>query len=138
MRILVTGSRNWADRPAIHNQLRSLRRFNPDQGPYVIVHGGCPSGADAIANDFGLYVEPGEWELEVHRADWGRTGKAAGPIRNQFMVDTRPDFVLAFPLGGSRGTRDCIRRAQVARLPMIVTEGEVNLGKEVPVPREGL
>jgi len=135
MRVLITGSRNWTDASLI---LDTILRSIPHDVPLeevTLVHGGCPSGADALAS--GLCREYQMTE-EVHRADWGRDGKAGGPRRNQFMVDTRPDLVLAFPLGGSRGTRDCIRRAQVARLPMIVTEGEVNLGKEVPVPRTGL
>jgi hypothetical protein len=50
-------------------------------------------------------------------ADWKTHGKAAGPIRNQRMIDHgQPDLVLAFP--GGRGTADMIRRARVAGVPV--------------------
>lgn len=42
---------------------------------------------------------------------------AAGPIRNQHMLDIgKPDVVLAFP--GGRGTEDMIRRAEKAGVPV--------------------
>lgn len=111
-RILVTGSRNWTDRDAIYMALATYT-FLPGT---VIVHGACPTGADAIA---------GEWARETigffeeaHPADWSTHGKAAGPKRNQAMVDLGADICLAFPLGDSRGTRDCMRRAEAAGIPV--------------------
>ena len=35
------------------------------------------------------------------------------------MVDLGADVCLAFPLGESRGTRDCMRRASEAGIPVI-------------------
>jgi hypothetical protein len=62
----------------------------------------------------------------VHYADWSSFGELAGPMRNQAMVDTGVDICLAFPLLGSRGTWDCVRRAQASGVPVIVygTSGE--------------
>jgi hypothetical protein len=51
-------------------------------------------------------------------ADWDKHGKAAGPIRNQQMVDKEPSYMIAFP-GGS-GTRDCARRADEAGIQVFI------------------
>jgi hypothetical protein len=46
-------------------------------------------------------------------ADWNTHGRAAGPIRNQRMLDeVKPELVVAFP--GGRGTADMVRRAREA------------------------
>lgn len=54
--------------------------------------------------------------VEVHPADWGRYGKAAGPIRNQEMLESGIDLVIALP--GGRGTADMVRRAEGAGVPV--------------------
>lgn len=114
MRVLVTGSRAW---PAPDAVARALAPWIAGHtGSLVIVHGDCPSGADAIARrvatDNGIRHEP-------HPAEWGRYGVMAGPIRNQEMVDLGADACLAFPLGRSIGTRDCMHRAKKAGIPVI-------------------
>lgn len=50
-------------------------------------------------------------------ANWAQFGKAAGPRRNQEMLDKgKPDLVCAFhdDLKNSKGTKDMIRRARQA------------------------
>jgi hypothetical protein len=54
-------------------------------------------------------------------ADWQKFGKAAGPIRNQQMLDEgKPDLVIAFheDLENSKGTQDMINRAKVQGVPV--------------------
>jgi hypothetical protein len=51
---------------------------------------------------------------EPHWADWAVKHRAAGPIRNQEMVDSGADECLAFIGVGSTGARDCARRAEAA------------------------
>ena len=112
MRILITGSRMWVNREAIAAELSSA--IVGVSAP-VVVHGGCPTGADAIADRLArLYG----CAVEVYEADWDQHGRAAGPVRNQKMVDLGADVCLAFPLGDSRGTRDCMRRAFAAGIPV--------------------
>lgn len=118
-RILVTGSRHCTEGQAamVREHLRgTLLRHRP---PAVVVHGQCPNGGvDLVAHRFAE-----RWpdaEPEPHPADWGRHGRAAGPIRNQAMVDLGADICLAFPAPGSRGTWDCIRRAADAGIPVQV------------------
>ena len=46
---------------------------------------------------------------EVYPALWSTNGKAAGPMRNQYMLDrSYPDLLMAFP--GGRGTKDMVSR----------------------------
>ena len=106
---MVTGSRGWTDREAISDAMFRVMRDDEDM---VLVVGDCPTGADAIAEDIARNELP--YAVEKHRADWRRYGIAAGPMRNQRMVDQRPDVCLAFPLDGSRGTWDAVRRARAA------------------------
>jgi hypothetical protein len=55
--------------------------------------------------------------IDVYVAQWKKHGRAAGPIRNQRMLDEgKPDLVVAFP--GGRGTADMIRRAERAGVPV--------------------
>ena len=105
MRVLVCGGRDYIDQDAIRRRLAELRDEHPDA---VVIHGAAP-GADSwagyIAGTLGLMVE-------VHPANWAKYGKAAGPIRNQEMLDSGVDLLIAFP--GGRGTQDMVSRAQRA------------------------
>lgn len=117
MRILICGSRNFTDRDAIVRALE-VQPIWP-VGPETIIVHGAARGADTLAGEvakqFGFHVE-------AHPADWKQHGKAAGPIRNQEMLDSGVDVVLAFPLGESRGTWDMVRRARAAGVPVCVFE----------------
>ena len=118
-RILVTGSRHWNDvtavRRAFDDAFSSVAHLFGSTPDITLVHGGA-GGADFIACDVALR-EMG-WSIEAHPADWRKHGKAAGPIRNEEMVDAGAHICLAFPVPGSRGTWDCIRKAADAGIPV--------------------
>jgi hypothetical protein len=119
MRILICGSRYWSDEKAIFNEMAN---YDVDT---VIITGGC-IGADTIAHN--LAVKAG-METLVFPARWDKYGKAAGPIRNQQMLDEGlPDLVVAFTedLENSRGTKDMVTRARKAKIPVRV------LGRAMP------
>lgn len=119
IRILITGSRDWTDVALIESELRSWYADVPDA---VLVSGGCPSGADRFCEE--AWVNLGG-TVEVHPADWAKHGKAAGPIRNQLMVDLGADVCLAFRKNHSRGTTHCANAATMAGiLTYWFTEGE--------------
>lgn len=108
MHVLVCGARDWTNSGAVRRELENLGK-NSDN--VSVVHGGC-SGADDIAGK--LSVELGMTEIRVP-AEWKRYGRAAGPIRNQKMLDMYPiELVLAFhpSIENSRGTKDMVSRAK--------------------------
>lgn len=120
MRILVTGSRDWKDKSVIAQAIMDLKEEHSFVWEdVVIVHGDCPTGADAMANSFAWACD---LMVEKHPADWGLFGRAAGPKRNQKMVDLGADIVLAFMNPGSKGTADCVKRAKRAGLTVRIYE----------------
>jgi hypothetical protein len=115
-RILVTGSRTWCDDAAIHTALRA--RGRPGD---TLVTGGCPRGADAIAERCWRGLA-GQRPTETWPARWDTWGRSAGPRRNQAMVESLTpdrDLVLAFIHRGSRGASQCARAAEQAGLTVI-------------------
>jgi len=115
MRVLVTGSRNWRDEQAVQDALDDLAG---PPGRWTLIHGGA-RGLDAIA---GKLAHQLGMKVEVHAAGWIEHGKKAGVLRNQTMVDLGADVCLAFPLPESRGTWDCIHRAQAAGITTRIIE----------------
>lgn len=128
MRVLVCGGRGYADRD---NFTRQVDRICIDRGwitpkdecgnwlpTITVIHGGCPTGADSLADEYAVV----NWlQFEEFKADWKKHGRAAGPIRNQRMIDEgKPDLVVAFP--GGRGTADMVKRAKAAGVEVIELE----------------
>jgi hypothetical protein len=113
-RVLVCGGRSYANRVRVDAVLDAWRALH---GMSVLIHGAAP-GADTLAAKWAArhgvprIAEP---------ALWAQYGNAAGPIRNQKMLDDHaPDVVIAF--AGYRGTPDMKDRARKAQLP--VFEGD--------------
>lgn len=120
-RILVTGSRDWTDRETIDRALWLAWTDLGASRDTVLVQGECHlGGADLIAKDI--------WEshglpIESHPAQFGPGGRVLGPERNARMVALGADLCLAFPLPSSRGTRNCMRLAREAGIPVRIYEG---------------
>ncbi|MBT2541370.1 DUF2493 domain-containing protein [Streptomyces sp. ISL-44] len=101
MKILVTGSRNWGDahrlEVAIFRELYETKTFAREA---VLIHGACPTGADALADEYGIRAG-----MHVLRfpAEWERHGKRAGFLRNAEMIALEPDVCLAFIRRASKG-----------------------------------
>lgn len=121
MRILVTGSRDLSDQLMVWDALVT----NLKREPSSLVVGDCPTGADRFAREAWTRVDAIQvgvaGPLDVHVADWTTHGKSAGPLRNRAMVDSGADLCLAFYKqgAGNRGTKDCVRRAKIAGIPVI-------------------
>lgn len=117
MKVIVTGSREWPHAWAVKQALDLSAEVARIKGePLTVVHGRCPTGADAIAQqwvDHFALASLVRVTARQYPADWRRFGPSAGPRRNRQMVDENLDasYVLAFPLGASRGTRGCMAYA---------------------------
>lgn len=122
MRVLVCGTRHLdptaLDSPAA--LLIGKRLWQCPEGS-VLIHGGA-NGVDVLA----ARLARGSFMFDAvlpFYADWKKHGRAAGPIRNQRMLDEgKPELVLAFhtdPKLG-RGTADMVRRARAAGVPVEV------------------
>lgn len=105
---MVTGSRWWGDAEIIKEALQEFR-------PRLVLVGDAP-GADTIC---AALCRQMTISYKVFPAEWNRYNKAAGPIRNQDMIDHEPDVVLAFMHPESKGTRDAVRRATARGIPVI-------------------
>jgi len=143
MKILVCGCRDWG---VVHKEHRANPRLDcelcarayaeaatlndalcefdgcAEYEHLKLIHGACPTGADALADSFARWLG---WEVARCPAQWkvdGKLDRSAGPRRNQLMLDTeRPDIVIAFWDGKSRGTMDMMSRAAAAGLRVEVT-----------------
>ena len=103
-RYLICGGRDFADPVMMSRALASLILHPKDA---VVIHGDA-RGADRMA---ATWAENHGAKVEPYPADWVRHGKAAGPIRNRYMLmDGRPDVVIAFP--GGPGTADMVKQAR--------------------------
>lgn len=97
-RILVTGSRTWADEAAVRAEVGAeiQKALTLSMRP-VVVHGDARRGADAHAAR--LCADLGAAVLEEpHPADWDRHGKAAGYRRNEEMCRLSAMVCLVFPM----------------------------------------
>jgi hypothetical protein len=104
--IIVTGSRVWDKPYRVHLLLDSY-------DPFIVVEGGCPSGADADAR---VWCRLRGMIPRTYPADWDRHGKPAGNIRNIEMIDAwkkHPNVrVIGFPQPNGTGTQHCMAYAR--------------------------
>lgn len=126
-RVLVTGSREFTDYTmmddALYNVWHDKIGYGAD-GKLVIIAGGA-AGADSLAELIASQNRDVS-RIEVYPAQWDKYSKAAGPIRNQQMLDTGVDLVLAFYKTGAknRGTQDMVDRAEAEGIEVRKHYGE--------------
>lgn len=114
MRILICGDRNWTNKALIRAEIAQYI------GKLECIIEGKARGADRFAGD--IAHEYGIKLLEFP-ANWEKYGKAAGPIRNQQMLNEgKPDLVLAFHnnIEESKGTKHMINISKKAGINVIL------------------
>jgi YspA, cpYpsA-related SLOG family len=127
MRILVAGDRHWrCDDLAEQILSRLLARYGPD---LVIVHGGAcgvDNAFDEACRELGIVAE-------AHLADGRGLGNIAGPQRNREIVESGADLCVALhrSIETSKGTKDCMRQALAAGIPVWLIESEQGVPKRV-------
>jgi hypothetical protein len=97
MKVLVCGSRDWDNVSLIEDELKKIKITK-------LISGGA-RGADKIAENYAL---KNSIQTEIYYPDWNKYGKYAGPKRNEDMVKSIPDIILAFQKDKSRGTQNTI------------------------------
>lgn len=103
-RVLVCGGRDYLDSIHVCDVLSAIHTAGPISH---LLQGGA-GGADGVARAWARSLKV---ECTTVNADWPKHGRAAGPIRNQKMLDDWDiHLVVAFP--GGRGTADMVRRAK--------------------------
>jgi hypothetical protein len=118
MVVLVCGGRDFSDYDSVLVTLDEVRGWC-DDGQFLIVNGGA-HGADELSTRWAKehsekFIEvpvaktPEEAAAIGAKYNWFTYGKAAGPLRNQYMLDThKPDQGVVFP--GGNGTSDMLER----------------------------
>lgn len=115
MRVIVCGGRDYDDHVRL---FQALNKFHVQKGITLVIEGGA-TGADENAR---IWAESAGVTCVTCHANWHKQKKAAGPIRNQDMIDKlSPDCVIAFP-GGS-GTADMVNRAKAANINVWEVKG---------------
>lgn len=108
MKILVTGGRAFNNQRAVFDALTRLDGELPG-GIDFVIQGGA-EGADKHAR---LWACANERPCATFHAHWSTLGKAAGVLRNEWMLEFgKPDIVIAFP--GGKGTAHMVRTARAA------------------------
>lgn len=112
----MCGGRDFNDKYKLYKTLDNLfydRGWHSEpteDGNYMFygtIISGAARGADRLAADWAVC----NWmSLEEYPAEWDKHGKGAGFIRNQEMLDTGVDLVVAFP--GGNGTAHTVRNAK--------------------------
>jgi len=108
VRLLACGGRYYADADLVGIVLDRLHKETPIS---ILIHGSA-AGADRLAD---AWAKRAGVPVDRYPADWLNLGRAAGPVRNQLMINEgKPEMVIAFP--GGAGTRDMVDRARRAGL----------------------
>lgn len=126
-RLLVYGGRTFgvgsAKTRERHALWDALDAFAKRHELEVVIHGAA-KGADELA---GVWAAQAGVPVEAYPADWEQHGKAAGPIRNQEMLE-QSEPTVAIECDGGKGTADMRRRLLKAEVPaFLLVVGERKL-----------
>lgn len=111
MKVIVCGGRKYSNEYKLFSQLDRLHSENC----FTLLVSGAQRGADRLAE---RWAKDRGIPTVQYEAAWDLYGNAAGPLRNQKMLDEEhPDLVVAFP--GHTGTLDMTTRARKAGVRVI-------------------
>ena len=109
MKVAIVGSRGYRDLEEVRQFVRSLPQDT------LVISGGA-LGVDTVAT---TEAENQGLSTMIFNPNWGKYGRAAGPIRNKLIVEAA-DEIHAFWDGTSRGTRSTINLAKKANKPITI------------------
>jgi hypothetical protein len=128
MRVAIVGSRDFTDYQMVKDTMRWF--VETYEMPTDVVTGDAgenyPENKVEITKSADMFAvrwaEENNILPDVKRADWNTHGKAAGPLRNTVVIETNPEFVIAFwndDLTKRSGTRDTVLKAFDKGIPVI-------------------
>lgn len=110
----ITGGRRFTDEKFVWD---CLTDFMVQSGPLeAMVNGMAKEGVDLFAY---RWAQRTGVPVREFPADWNAHGEAAGPIRNQEMIDQNPDMEVLLVFPGNSGTRDMTKRARKANIQRV-------------------
>ena len=109
VKLIVCGGRDWRDAGAVDCVLTVAH----ERRHIALLITGGAKGADSLA---ARWAHANFVPYLTMPANWDAHGDAAGPIRNQAMLDQIVDGVIAFP--GGRGTAHMCKIAREAGVPV--------------------
>lgn len=119
-RVLCFGGRQYTDAQRVDACLNHFWTLISG-APFMVIHGGA-RGADTLC---------GEWArrrgLPVARVDanWDAHGKAAGSLRNTWMLEyLQPTYAIGFP--GGPGSRNMAAQLKAAGVTLWLIDGAIN------------
>ena len=111
MKTIVAGSRK-----ATYDHVKEALALCPWAAEISTVISGTAQGADQYGEAWALLCG---LPIERYPADWGKHGKAAGPIRNRQMAENAEALIAVWD-GASRGTKNMIDTAKSLGLRVFV------------------
>jgi hypothetical protein len=108
LKVIICGDRHWNNYDSI---LDVVKRLKAKYDEVTVIQGEC-EGADLLAKKAAIACGI---PVKGYPAEWKKYGKAAGPLRNQQMIDSeKPDMIIAFhsDIEHSKGTKDMVYRAK--------------------------
>lgn len=128
MIVLICGGRNYNNDKIVYDILDALHEKDAIS---ELIEGGA-KGADWLA---GKWARHRKVQCRTFPANWNKYGPAAGPLRNQEMLDkSKPALVVAFP--GGRGTKDMIGRARHAGISVLEVADIIDQVEQVEQSKE--
>lgn len=107
-RVIIAGGRDFDNYEYLCDKCDLLLKDKHDTHRIIIISGGA-KGADSLGE---RYAKERGYQVDIYQAQWGRHGKAAGPIRNGLMADIS-DAAIVFWDGASKGSKsmvDCMEQ----------------------------
>jgi hypothetical protein len=109
MKLAIVGSRNYSNYQQFCQLIdEALAKWLLGVTNVEEVVSGGAQGADLMAE---RWARERKIPVKIFRPDWNKWGKAAGPMRNQLIIEYAT-HVVAFPSKDGRGTQDSISRAK--------------------------
>ncbi len=107
-KIAVIGSRTFTDYDL-------LKKILDEYPPFILVSGGA-FGADRLSE---IYSDEKGYQKIIIKPDWRKHKKGAGLKRNAEIVKIA-DELIAFKIGDSTGTQNCIELARKKGIPVTI------------------